>query len=135
MLGELDEYGLGIDDFFKLERNVTFNLATLVGDLNKLQMVIIDKGYDISSFQSKLTSAFLPKVVYLLEEYGLPRMISRKIQDSGLINFEDATLTLKKAISMFHEIGKQEVMEIANLDGFERYILEYFYDGISVSNL
>lgn len=133
MLGELEEFGLDIDDFFKLERNVTFNLATLVGDLNKLQMVIIDKGLDISSFQSKLTSAFLPKVVYQLEEYGLPRMISRKIQNSGLINFEDSTLSLKEAISKFHELGINGIVEKVEIEGFERYILDYFYDGISVS--
>lgn len=133
MLGELEEFGLSIDDFFKLERNVTFNLATLVGDLNKLQMVIIDKGLDISSFQSKLASAFLPKVVYQLEEYGLPRMISRKIQNSGLINFEDSTLSLKEAISKFHELGINGIVEKVGIEGFERYILDYFYDGISVS--
>lgn len=50
MLSELDEYGIGIDEFFKLERNVTFNLATLVADLNKLQMVILSNGCDISVF-------------------------------------------------------------------------------------
>lgn len=133
MLGELEEFGIGIDDFFKLERNITFNLASLVGDLNKLQMVIFDKKCDISSFQSKLANAFLPKVVYQLEEYGLPRMISRRIQDSGLINFEDSTLSLKKAISMFHELGINGVVEKVGIEGFERYILDYFYDGISVS--
>ena len=87
--------------FFKLERNVTFNLSSLVGDLNKLQKVILQRGYDISSFKNRLSSAFLPPVVYTLEEYGLPRMISRKIQDSGIINFEDYDLNLKTAIEQF----------------------------------
>lgn len=111
MLSELDEYGIGIDEFFKLERNVTFNLTTLVADLNKLQMVILNNGCDISAFQAKLASAFLPKVVYQLEEYGLPRMISKKIHNVGVIDFEDPKLTLKDAILKLKEIGERLIIE------------------------
>ena len=131
MLSELEEYGIGIDEFFKLERNVTFNLATLVADLNKLQMVILNNGTDISAFQAKLASAFLPKVVYQLEEYGLPRMISKKIHNAGLIDFEDSILTLKNAILRLKEIGEQNIIEKTEIDNFEQYILHYFFDGIS----
>lgn len=131
MLSELEQYNIGLDQFFKLERNVTFNLASLVGDLNKLQQVILRRGIDISSFKTKLSSAFLPPVVYALEEYGLPRMISRKIQDSGLIDFEDQSLNLKGAISIFHQIGCKTIQESLGLEKFECYLLEYFFDGIS----
>ena len=131
MLSELEEYGIGIDEFFKLERNVTFNLATLVADLNKLQMVILNNGCDISAFQAKLASAFLPKVVYQLEEYGLPRMISKKIQNAGLIDFEDSKLSLNDTILKFKDIGEQKIIEKSGIDNFEQYILHYFFDGIS----
>lgn len=131
MLSELDEYGIGIDEFFKLERNVTFNLATLVADFNKLQMVILNNGCDISAFQAKLASAFLPKVVYQLEEYGLPRMIAKKLHNAGLIDFEDPRLTLKDAILKIKDIGEQYIIEKSIVDDFEQYILHYFLDGIS----
>ena len=131
MLSELDKYEIGIDDFFKLERNVTFNLATLVADLNKLQMVILNNGCDISAFQAKLANAFLPKVVYQLEEYGLPRMISKKIHNAGLIDFEDSKLSLKETIIKFKDIGEKKIIEKSGIDDFEQYILRYFYDGIS----
>lgn len=131
MLAELEQYNIGIDMFFKLERNVTFNLSSLVGDLNKLQKVILQRGYDISSFKNRLSSAFLPPVVYTLEEYGLPRMISRKIQDSGIINFEDYDLNLKTAIEQFQQIGCDRMKFLLKLDKFESYILDYFYDGIT----
>lgn len=134
MLSELDEYGIGINEFFKLERNVAFNLATLVADLNKLQMVILNNGYDISAFQAKLASAFLPKVVYQLEEYGLPRMISKKIHNFGLIDFEDPKLTLKEAILKLKDIGEPNIIEKLKIDAFEQYILHYFFDGISSSS-
>lgn len=133
MLDKLNEYGLGIDDFFKLERNVTFNLSTLVGDLNKLQMAILQNKYDISSFHAKLSSAFLPKVVYQLEEYGLPRMISKKIHNEGIINFEDTSLTLKDAISTFQRLGKEKIIKSVHLDVFEHYIVDAFYEGITIS--
>ena len=135
MLSELDEYGIGIDEFFKLERNVTFNLATLVADFNKLQMVILDNGCDISAFQAKLSSAFLPKVVYQLEEYGLPRMISKKLHNAGLIDFEDPRLTLKDAILKIKDIGEQNIMEKSIVDDFEQYIFHYFFDGISSNSI
>lgn len=131
MLTELEHYNIGLDQFFKLERNVTYNLAALVGDLNKLQQVILKRGYDISTFKAKLSSAFLPPVVYALEEYGLPRMITRKIQSSGLIDFEDIELGLKDAISKFHAIGCENIKSALGLDVFECYILDYFYDGIT----
>lgn len=65
--------------FFQLERNSTFKLSALLGDINILQKIIFKhKKIDISSFISKLSHAFLPSVVYQLEEYGLPRMLSKK---------------------------------------------------------
>jgi hypothetical protein len=64
-------------------------------------------------------------VVYQLEEYGLPRMISRKIHDAGVINFEDEDLTLHDALDKFREIGKDNLCKRVNeLDDFDKYIID-----------
>ena len=90
LLVELEPYEIDLDKFFELERVVTFKLSALLSDINTLQSKILDNRYNISSFVYRLSHAFLPPVVYQLEEYGLPRMISRKIQESGLMDFENA---------------------------------------------
>lgn len=131
LLQELDKTGIGLDLFFKLERNISFKLATLLGDLNLLQKSILKRGIELSSFIKKISYAFLPPVVYHLEEYGLPRMISKKIQKSGIINFEDENLTLEEAISILANYKIDDVVDLANLEPFDKYIYEYFIDGIT----
>lgn len=132
LLKMLEANSITIDDFFKLERTVTFQFASLASDINILQRIILeDKGMDISSFVSKLSHAFLPSVVYQLEEYGLPRMITKKIHTSHIINFSNPELTIHKAIEVFQQIGLGKLkLSVKNLDSFDEYILDYFYDGI-----
>ena len=134
LLEELDDFEIDIDKFFNLERNVSFKFSALLGDVNELQKEILKKGTDLSYFISKLSHAFLPSVVYQLEEYGLPRMISRKLHDNKLINFLDEELTIHLAIEKFHQIGKENILSKQFLDDFDKYIVEYFYDGITLSN-
>lgn len=131
LLEELQTIDVGLRKFFKLEREVSFNIASLVNDLNILQKKILRKGIDLSKFYTKLSCVFLPPLVYVLEEYGLPRMISRKIQNSGVINFEEEGFTLQDALEKFREIGREELKNIIQADGFENYIIDYFYDGIT----
>lgn len=131
LLDELEEFDVDIEQFFKLERIVAFNLSSLISDINTLQKEIIDNGTDVSHFVSKISHVFLPSVVYQLEEYGLPRMIARKIHNNGIINFEDDQLNIHNTIDIFHKIGKETMLSQNNIDSFDRYILEYFYDGIS----
>ena len=97
-----------------------------------MQKEILDFGYDVLPFVSKLSHAFLPSVVYQLEEYGLPRMIARKLHVYGIFDFEDVSLTLHDVITIFHKIGLQQVKEFDFFNDFDRYILDYFYDGITV---
>lgn len=133
LLKLLEPYSVSIDSFFKLERNVSFKFSSLVKDVNTLQKEILkDKKYDISRFVAWTSHAFLPSVVYQLEEYGLPRMISKKIHHSKVIDFEDIELTIHKAIDTFNEIGLGTILEKVELGEFDKYILEYFYDGITV---
>jgi hypothetical protein len=86
---------------------------------------------DIGPFIAKMKTAFLPPVVLQMEEFGLPRMISRKIHNAGLINFEDKELTSKKVIEQFISIGKERICQIDTLDSFDKYVVDFFYDGIS----
>lgn len=70
--------------------------------------------------------------MYQLEEYGMPRMISRKIQDSGLINLEDDSVEISDIITQFNCIGKDKLISnLNNLLPFDKFIINYFYDGIS----
>lgn len=123
-----------IDDFFRLERKISFDLASLVSDVNTIQLAVNgNEEWDVSGFIYRISNAFLPETVYQLEEYGLPRTISRKIHDSRLLNFEADETPLHEMISQFIEIGFENIRDIVStLDDFDVYILKYFYDGITV---
>lgn len=135
LLKELEPYEIGVEDFFKLERKVTFKLASLLSDVNTIQKVILtDKNYDISRFVSLASHAFLPSVVYQLEEFGLPRIISRKIHNAKLINFHDKELNIHSTLDIFTKIGIENIKLKTQLSTFDKYILDYFYDGIKIVN-
>lgn len=136
LLKELEDYDVGIDTFFLLERNVTYKFSALLNDINTLQKKILkNKNYDISRFIKWCSNAFLPKVVFQLEEYGLPRMISKKIHKSKVIGFYDEKLTIHNVVEIFNQIGKEVIIEkTENLDEFDKYILDYFFEGIKTSN-
>jgi len=103
----------------------------MLKDVNLLSNYIFSNKVDISPFISKVSYAFLPKLVYKLEEYGLPRMVSKKIQNAEIINLENFNIPIHKAISQFNQIGLEIIKQrIPNLRSFELYILDYFYDGI-----
>lgn len=119
-----------VERFFKLERNVSFKLAALLHDVNELQKEIIKNGVDVSAFVSKLSHAFLPSVVYQLEEYGLPRMIARKIQRARVFDFEAEIDGIHSALNKLNRIGREPVQRIPGLSDFERGVVEYFFDGI-----
>lgn len=131
MLPLLQGCGVTIEKFFDLERNVTFKVATMLKDVNTLYNHIYTKNVDVSSFIAKASHAFLPRLVYELEEYGLPRMISKKIYNSGIIDLEKDEIPIHNVISHFNELGCEKIKNrIQNLHPFEEYILDYFFDGI-----
>lgn len=133
MLTEMRQSGVGIDinTFFEYERKVAFDLSSLLGKVNTLLKYIREDTIDISPFIVRVNHAFLPKLVYELEEYGLPRMISRKIQDTGLIDLEQADKSVNDIIEEFHKVGFKTIKEATNLSEFESYVLSFFYSGIS----
>lgn len=128
-LDALKEHNIGVDDFFKLEKKVSFELASLLKDINTIQKEIIpEKNYDITKFITECSNAFLPPVIYQLEEYGLPRVISIKLHKKEVINLIDSDI--HKAIDDFIDIGYNNIIHKLELDAFDKYILKYFYEGI-----
>jgi len=132
LLNQLDQHNIGIDDFFDLERKATFKFSSLLNEINVIQQELYpERSIDISSFASRVSHAFLPANVYILEEYGLPRMISKKIHESGLINLEDDETSIHEVLDLFNELGYDQIIQRAkNLDYFDKYILKHFYEGI-----
>lgn len=133
LLDQLSEQDVTIDEFFKMERNATFKLTALLNDINVIQKEITpEHKVDISPFIAKLSKAFLPSCVMELEEYGLPRMLAKRITASGLINFEDEKLDLHSAIKLLRELKPEILAKTEGLDDFDRYVLDYFYEGIAI---
>lgn len=132
LLNHLDKHNIGIDDFFDLERKATFKFSSLLNEINVIQQELYpERSIDISSFASRVSHAFLPPNVYTLEEYGLPRMISKKIHESGLFNLEDTETSIHELLDSFNEVGyDQLVQRVTDLDYFDKYILNHFYEGI-----
>jgi hypothetical protein len=74
-------------------------------------------------------------VVFKLEEYGLPRMISKKIHQSNLIDLENPEISLHDVIERIKSIGYDKMIsDVENLHPFDKYIIEYFYSGISIQD-
>lgn len=130
----LNDQNISIEDFFGLERSISYKLAALLNDVNViLKRTLKNLNVDISPFIFKVSHAFLPPVVYQLEEYGLPRMISRKLHDANVIDFEKKDTDLHEIINMFLGISlKNIVSKVSTLDRFDVFILEYFYEGITL---
>jgi hypothetical protein len=64
LLDELDYCEISINDFFKLERVVSFKLSSLLNDVNVLYSICRSDVVDISPFIYKISYAFMPKIVY-----------------------------------------------------------------------
>lgn len=135
LLDDLNRFDIGIDDFFKLEKNTTFKLSALLSDVNTIyNKVHKDNQIDLSLAIGKMSHAFLPSVVYQLEEYGMPRMISKKIHRSGIINMEDSENNIHDIILVFEKIGiKELIYKVNTFEDFEIFVLNHFYDGILVN--
>ncbi len=122
---------VSINKFFALERIVSFKLHSILADVNIMNTLVNKDATDISPFLSRLSSAFLPRFVYDLEEYGLPRMIAKKISTAGIIDFESTEMSFHEILKHFNEIGLDGIRKASrNLTNFDTYLLQYFLDGI-----
>lgn len=131
ILRQLSSHGIDIEDFFQLERTITFKLSALLSDANELHKIIVNSSVDIRAFIGKISHAFLPPAVYHLEEYGLPRMISRKLHRAGFIDFQDGDLDLAGALRVLTARGLDAALKVESLGPFDKYILRVFFDGIT----
>lgn len=131
MLRQLSGSGIDIEGFFQLERTITFKLSALLSDINELHKMIVNSSVDIGGFIGKVSHAFLPPAVHNLEEYGLPRMISRKLHMAHFIDFSHADLDLKSALNLFRRNGLEAALRVETLTAFDRYILRFFFNGIT----
>jgi hypothetical protein len=133
LLQELSAFDIGIDDFFKLERNTTFKLSALLSDVHTIHARINENAQvDLTPAISKISHAFLPKIVYQLEEYGIPRMISKKIDNTKLVDLENQEADIHSVIDHLKEIGLEGLLKgVGEFDDFDKYILRYFYEGIT----
>ncbi|EPF7766461.1 DEAD/DEAH box helicase [Vibrio vulnificus] len=133
LLDDLDQYDIGVDKFFELERHVTFKLTSILNDINVIQKNIIDQSVDISSFIAKVSNAFLPPLVYQLEEYGLPRMLSKKIHEQGIIDLERTDIELHDVFKEFTDMSIENRSKLLLIfTSFDRYIFDYFLEGITI---
>ena len=131
LLARLASHGITIEKFFELERVVTFKLSAALANVNAIHNSVFQNIINISTFIANVSHAFLPKLVYELEEYGLPRMVSKKIQISGIIDLENKETPIHEILTKFNEIGIKKIKKaIPDIHPFEYYILDYFYDGI-----
>jgi len=136
LLEQLAVYDIGVDQFFDLERKASYKLPALLNEINRIQQELYpERKVDISPFIAKVSHAFLPVNVFILEEYGLPRMISKKIHDSGFIDLENADISIHEVIDSFNNIGIYAISNCSlKIDSFDKYIIEHFFDGISQAN-
>jgi len=132
LLDELDEFDIDIDVFFQLERLVSYEMSSLIADIEILynRMSGLDE-IDLSPAVSNFSNSFLPPLVCHLEEYGLPRMISRKLQECGSFDFERQDIDIYDVLCELSEKGAEKLTaHCKEIDDFDKYILNYFYEGI-----
>lgn|GEM_PF-2131210 len=67
-----------------------------------------------------------------LEGYGLLRMLAKRIHAPGLINFEEENLDLHSAIDQLRGLKPESFSKIEGLDGFDRYVPDYFFNGVAL---
>lgn len=58
---------------------------------------------------------------------------AKKLHESKLIDFYDTTLIIHKATDKFNELGVDTIKNKVDLEEFEKYILDYFYDSIKTN--
>lgn len=122
---------INIDNFFEYERRVSFELVSVIGKFCTILKYIRSDSPDISKFVFSASHAFLPKLVYELEEYGLPRVMSRKIHLSGMIDLMRDEVSINEVIDEFLILGQDALKQQLQLSMIETYILSYFFQGIS----
>lgn len=124
-----------IEEYFKCERFLSFKVASFLNMINVIRLTLVRKAKDLSPVIYKMRYAFLPKFVFQLEEYGLPRMISLKIHLSGAVSMDDDSITLKDLLLLFSSSKIRYKISLMEWNEIEKFILNYFYEGIDSAAL
>ena len=133
ILSSLARQRITIDAYFKLERYTAFKVSSCMNDVNVV-MQAMGMPLDLTPLIKRISSAFLPSRVYDLEEYGLPRMLSKKIHEAGVIDLE-TEVPLAECVEKFQTLGKESLVQsVSAFDGFDQKIINHFYDGITCSS-
>ncbi len=131
ILAEVGDDGIGIEKYFDLERMVSFDFISLLHNINALAKRVLPSNVDISPFIARASNAFLPPLVFVLEEFGLPRMLSRKIQNTGILDLERTDISINEVLNEFKSIGEKKIIEIADLPEIDQFVLSNFFEGIT----
>lgn len=125
------DIGVSINDYFKFEKYMSYDFSSIVNDINiLLKYLLPNENIDISTFSAKLSYAFLPPLVYYLEEYGLPRTLSKEISDFKIINFEE-DIPVSDFLTKLKLLGSDTIISSLKWENsFNKEILEYFFRGI-----
>lgn len=125
----LARYNIGEADMFKLERDINYKVPNILSIVHAIKSALYPWTPDIRNFIAQASNVFLPKNVYILEEYGLPRMISKKIHQQGIMDLEDNSMSIEEIINQFKQIGENNLIrQIKGLISFDVYIIHYFYE-------
>lgn len=133
ILNRLSSDSITIENYFELEKIISFDFVSLLHSINVLAKRVLHADADITPFITRASNVFLPPNVFVLEEYGLPRMLSRKIQDSGIINLEGKDTSINHILSNFNSIGKERITSQLHLSEAEEFILSHFFEGITAT--
>lgn len=124
------QYHINPSRLFKIERDISYKVPNLLSIIHEIKMALGIATCDIGPFIKLVSNSFLPKNVFELEEYGLPRMISKKIHTAGLIDLE-AEIPMSAIINQFKNIGLENLIgRLPSLHPMDKFILKYFYEGI-----
>lgn len=126
---------INLEMFFALEKAVEYDFPKALNDFfaifNKIKPA---EAIDVTSLTSSASFLFLPPLVYLLEEHGLPRSTAKKIQNANTIKLDPVeNYNLHDTLDKFRRLGlEQLIIRTPELTEFDKYILKYFYEGISL---
>ena len=95
---------ISIEDYFEFEKLVSFNFVSLLRSINMISKRILLCYVDITPFITKVLNLFLPPLVFQLEEYGLPRMLSRKLHNSRVIDLERVDISINDVLEEFLKV-------------------------------
>lgn len=125
-----------IAELFEFENKVSIKLANLFSDVNELQKIIFDnKNIDISKkMVQRMYNLFMPSKILQLEEYGLPRMITKKL--IGILpNIKNEEISIITLLEEFKKLGPNKIInhlkENNKFCDFDDEFIKYFFEGIS----